>query len=186
MKRPLKSEAQASDSLKLAREAALKAAYAITVGGASKEEAMTDDVLGHTFATGALEFASTLVSEATTNALAQDERYVSHLATGWNLERLAVMDRLILRLACAELWKVPGTPPKVVLSEFVRLAETYGSSESRKFVNGVLAKVLPTSPKADWTPPGPMEKPKRRKVALQIEPVATETAGKKWVIKSDR
>ena len=59
------------------------------------------------------------------------------VTTNWRLERLAVIDRSVLRLAAAEL-KAGETPPRVVIQEAVRLAERYGTLKSAKFVNGVL------------------------------------------------
>jgi len=62
---------------------------------------------------------------------------LADVTTNWRLERLAVVDRCILRLAGAELLQ-GTTPPRVVIQEAVHLAERYGSVRSAKFVNGVL------------------------------------------------
>jgi N utilization substance protein B len=62
---------------------------------------------------------------------------LAEVTTNWRLERLAVVDRCILRLAGAELLQ-GTTPPRVVIQEAVHLAERYGSVRSAKFVNGVL------------------------------------------------
>lgn len=56
----------------------------------------------------------------------------------WRMERLAAIDRGVLRLAAAELLFVEEIPPKVAIQEAVRLAEQYGGGESPRFVNGVL------------------------------------------------
>ncbi len=56
----------------------------------------------------------------------------------WRLERLALLDRGILRIAAAELICFDEIPPKVSIQEAVRLAERYSGSESPGFVNGVL------------------------------------------------
>ncbi len=62
---------------------------------------------------------------------------LSEVTTNWRLDRLAVVDRSVLRLAAAELAR-GETPPRVVIQESVRLAERYGTVKSAKFVNGVL------------------------------------------------
>jgi N utilization substance protein B len=62
---------------------------------------------------------------------------LADVTTNWRLERLAVVDRCILRLGGAELLQ-GTTPPRVVIQEAVHLAERYGSVRSAKFVNGVL------------------------------------------------
>jgi len=67
-------------------------------------------------------------------------------AKNWRLERMAVIDRAILRLAACEL-RAGKTPPKVVLDEAVELAKTFSSQEAASFVNGVLDAVLKSLPK---------------------------------------
>ena len=60
---------------------------------------------------------------------------------GWPLDRMAVVDRLVLRLAVAELLDPDGPPVAVVIDEAVELAKTYSTEESGRFVNGVLSTV---------------------------------------------
>jgi N utilization substance protein B len=62
---------------------------------------------------------------------------LTEVTMNWRLERLAVVDRSVLRLGAAELHR-GETPPRVVIQEAVRLAERYGTLKSAKFVNGVL------------------------------------------------
>lgn len=59
----------------------------------------------------------------------------------WRLERLAALDRNILRLGVVELRYVEEIPGKVAITEAIRLAERYGSDDSGAFVNGVLDSV---------------------------------------------
>ena len=56
----------------------------------------------------------------------------------WRMDRLALLDRGILRIAAAELICFDDIPPKVSIQEAVRLADRYGGPESPRFVNGVL------------------------------------------------
>ena len=70
-----------------------------------------------------------------------DARIQKHL-TNWNLARLSVMDRNILRLGVAELAYIEDVPPRVTIREMIRLAERYGTPESPRFVNGVLDAVM--------------------------------------------
>jgi N utilization substance protein B len=62
---------------------------------------------------------------------------LTDVTMNWRLERLAVVDRCVLRLGAAELQRAE-TPPRVVIQEAVHLAERYGTLKSAKFVNGVL------------------------------------------------
>lgn len=65
---------------------------------------------------------------------------------GWTLERLPVLDLLVLRLGVAEL-RCTDTPTGVVLAEAVDLASRYGTDESAKFVNGVLGAIARDEPR---------------------------------------
>ncbi|HXC25437.1 MAG TPA: transcription antitermination factor NusB [Gemmatimonadaceae bacterium] len=62
---------------------------------------------------------------------------LASVTTNWRLSRLGAIERSVLRLAAAEFTQ-GTTPPRVVIKESMRLAERYGSSESARFVNGVL------------------------------------------------
>ncbi len=68
------------------------------------------------------------------------DRAIAERLRGWTIERLPVLDLLVLRLAVAEL-QVTDTPTGVVLAEAVDLASRYGTDESAKFVNGVLGAI---------------------------------------------
>jgi N utilization substance protein B len=59
----------------------------------------------------------------------------------WRLERMAAVDRNLLRLALYELFHQPDIPTKVVINEAVELAKRYGSEDSGAFVNGILDRL---------------------------------------------
>ncbi|MFJ8262093.1 transcription antitermination factor NusB [Rummeliibacillus sp. NPDC094406] len=58
----------------------------------------------------------------------------------WSFDRLAKIERTILRLAAYELMYTPEIPKSVVLNEAIELSKTFGDEKSSKFVNGVLSK----------------------------------------------
>ncbi len=60
----------------------------------------------------------------------------------WTLDRLAVIDRSVLRIAATEMLHLDDIPPKVAVQEAIHLAERYGGEESARFVNGVLDGLL--------------------------------------------
>jgi transcription antitermination protein NusB len=78
-----------------------------------------------------------------TSTKEQAERRIAAASVGWPLERMAVIDRLVLRLAVAELIDPAGPPPAVVIDEAVELAKTYSTDDSGRFVNGILAAIAP-------------------------------------------
>jgi transcription antitermination factor NusB len=59
----------------------------------------------------------------------------------WDLDRMAVVDRNILRLAVYELGWRTETPPRVVINEAIEIAKKFGSRESGRFINGILDRV---------------------------------------------
>ena len=69
------------------------------------------------------------------------DRRIAAAAVGWPLDRLAVVDRLVLRLAVAELLNRDGPPVAVVIDEAVELAKAYSTEESGGFVNGILSTI---------------------------------------------
>jgi len=69
-----------------------------------------------------------------------DEK-ISECATNWQLKRMAVIDRNVLRIGVFELLYTSDIPPKVAINEAVELAKKYGDIESSKFVNGILDKI---------------------------------------------
>lgn len=70
------------------------------------------------------------------------DRKIQDALTNWRLERLAAIDRNILRLAAAELYYVEEVPPLVSIQQAISLAEKYGTAESARFINGVLDALL--------------------------------------------
>ena len=86
------------------------------------------------------DFAEPLVEGVHRNLAAIDGK-ISEYATNWQLNRMAVIDRNILRMGVYELKFSEGIPPKVAINEAVELAKKYGDLESSKFVNGILDKI---------------------------------------------
>ncbi len=68
--------------------------------------------------------------------------YIADAARNWRVERLAIIDRLVLRLAVHELLDYPGTPPRVVIDEAIELARVYSGEDAARFVNGVIDGVF--------------------------------------------
>jgi transcription antitermination protein NusB len=66
---------------------------------------------------------------------------ITAASVGWPLDRMAVIDRLVLRLAVAELLDGDGPPLAVVIDEAVELVKTYSTDESGSFVNGILSTI---------------------------------------------
>jgi transcription antitermination protein NusB len=130
-----------------AREAALQILYFWEVGRTSPDAALEAYFAEHDpEATPAVrEYADTLVRGTTGDVAALDEAIAAHSAH-WRIERLAVIDRMILRLAVWELRHEPDTPAPVVIDEAIELARTFSTDDSVRFVNGVLDAIRKTLP----------------------------------------
>lgn len=89
------------------------------------------------------EFTGRLVFGVNQNLDSIDEK-ISSYATNWQLKRMAIIDRNILRLGLYELLYADDIPPKVTINEAVELAKKFGDVESSKFVNGILDKIHKT------------------------------------------
>ena len=125
-----------------ARECALKILYQIDVTNGSVDEALgnfwsyceeEDDAQ-------LKEFVATLVNGARENLKTIDAE-ISHFALNWQMHRMPVVDRNILRLAAFELLYLSDIPAKVSINEAIELAKKYGDKDSGKFVNAVLDKI---------------------------------------------
>lgn len=74
----------------------------------------------------------------TARHLHEIDAWIDEAASNWRIERLAVIDRIILRLGAFELAHEPDTPRAVVISEAVELAKRFSAADAPKFINGVL------------------------------------------------
>jgi N utilization substance protein B len=82
-------------------------------------------------------YANQLI-EGTRQHLADIDRLITAHADNWDMKRMAVIDRNILRLGAFELLYLDGVPPKVCINEAIELAKRFGDAESGKFINGIL------------------------------------------------
>ena len=88
-------------------------------------------------------FANALVAGTIGRVAEIDELIAAH-PKNWRIERMAVIDRLVLRLAIYELLTEPDTPAKVIINEALELARTFSGEEPVPFINGVLDAVRKT------------------------------------------
>ncbi len=124
-----------------ARELALQAMYA---------RELSDDPIRHVEAyvidpsdipEELKKFARTLFQIST---LHKDEldNYIKEKSENWDFERIAIIDRLIIRMAISEFLYFEDIPPKVSISEAIEIAKKYSTDDSSAFVNGILDAVL--------------------------------------------
>ena len=130
-----------------ARECALKILYAIDI--TKEEPKVCIDMFwknNEDVEPDVRDFADSLVLGVAKNGTFVDD-LISKYTTNWQLKRMAVIDRNILRFATYELLFAEEIPPKVSINEAIDIAKKYGDKDSGKFVNGVLDKINKTEAK---------------------------------------
>lgn len=130
-----------------AREYALKILYQIDITGESFEDVLTNfwqDLSEKRPDSQLRDFVNVLVSGVAKDLNTIDKQITS-LAKNWQMHRMAVIDRNILRLAAFELLYLADIPRKVSINEAIELAKKFGDKDSGKFVNGILDKIEKTN-----------------------------------------
>jgi len=94
------------------------------------------------------KFARDLVDLVRVNR-AEIDKMIESCAEHWDMKRMAVVDRNILRLGVAEIVHSGDVPAKVAINEAIELAKKFGDSESSRFVNGVLDQIAKKHAPAD-------------------------------------
>ena len=125
-----------------ARERAMQAVYAFTVGGHDADyvvESVIDVQLGSDdeskrFATRLFLKTLDLTDEADT--------LVDRHTKNWELSRIALVDRILLRMAICEMLHFEDIPPKVTINEAIEVAKRFSTGKSGQFINGILDAIL--------------------------------------------
>jgi N utilization substance protein B len=142
----------------LARDWALQCLYYIEVGDHHEETAAAAFWEHFHPQDKASAYFFRLVSGVRTHQEELDA-YISRFSEHWRLERMAAVDRAILRLALFELLHCPEVPPKVAVNEAVELGKRFGAENSGAFINGILDSFLKSTPPLGAAPPAALQKP---------------------------
>lgn len=174
-------------SRRRAREAALKALYQIEVGQVLVRDALFELRENNDLSDDLFNYAEGLVRHVTAHQTEIDELITAHLKD-WELHRIAIVDKNVMRIATAELLYEPQIPPAVTLNEAIEIVRKYSTIESGKFMNGVLGSLLYDTPKANWDPSSSEEEtaePDEPVVEEEVSPEEAETirAGA-WKVRS--
>ncbi len=121
------------------REYALQILYAQQYNPLPLMDAIAE--VSETFGYKPGDFALAIVRSCTEHEDELDELIKKNLRS-WNIDRIAVMDKLIIRMGLTELLYFPDIPPEATLNEAVELSRKFGTDKSVKFVNGMLDVLL--------------------------------------------
>ena len=123
-----------------AREVALHILYQMEITKADFEAAFNNYLEHNPQQEEVIKFARELSCGVGTKHENIDSLIKKHVKN-WDIGRMAIIDRNILRIACFELLFVDEIPPKVSINEAIELAKKFGDIDSPRFVNGVLDKI---------------------------------------------
>ncbi len=159
-------------SRRKAREAALQALYKIEIAKSPIATAVAEMREHADLADYLTDYAERLISGVRNNQASLDAR-LSRIILEYDYDRVAVVDKNVLRIAAFELFFEPSIPPAVTIDEAIEIARKYSTVESGKFVNGVLGKLLEESPKANWDPASvpPEDRPEEEPVEVIDEEI---------------
>ena len=120
-----------------AREYALQVLYQVDIRRGDSAQILKEFWDTHQPPAEVKAFARQL-AEGTIQHAREIDQLISAHANNWDIKRMAVVDRNILRLGVFELRYVDDVPPTVCINEAIELAKRFGDAESAKFINGIL------------------------------------------------
>lgn len=129
----------------------MRALYEIEIGHADTTSALQVTLDEANLPSDMAAYAERLVRGIRGNIAIIDHKLAT-IIKDYDYNRIAAVDRNVLRVAAYELLEVPEIPPAVTINEAIEIAKRYSTAESGKFVNGILGRLLQDSPKANWDP----------------------------------
>ena len=124
-----------------AREVALQLLYQLDVQGENNPESHLPEFWArHPVDREVRDFAEVLIRGAKLHEPKIDE-LISQFAENWELDRMAVVDRNILRQGVFEILWMEDVPPKVAINEALEVAKKFSTHESSRFINGILDRI---------------------------------------------
>jgi len=125
-----------------ARERTMQALYAFELGSGDAQHVLANVIKKHLEKDPeSLDFAKSLFLR-TIDFTAEADELVIKYAQNWDISRIALVDRILLRLAMCEMLSFEDIPPKVTINEAIEIAKRYSTAKSGQFINGILDSVL--------------------------------------------
>lgn len=122
------------------REKVLQILYAYEMNGEGLSY-LTEGILTDLEQEEDREFCRALVYKIVASKKTLDER-IAERVDNWELNRIALIDKLLLRMAISEILFFPDIPPKVSINEVIEIAKNFSTPNSGKFINGILDTIL--------------------------------------------
>ncbi|MDO8548598.1 MAG: transcription antitermination factor NusB [Ignavibacteria bacterium] len=122
------------------REKVLQILYAYEVNS-DGHQATIDSLFEEIKEEGYKEFATDLIIKVIKHTTELDNKIKERVAN-WEMNRIALIDKILLRIGICELIYFPDIPPKVSINESIEIAKEYSTARSGKFINGILDAIL--------------------------------------------
>lgn len=125
---------------RLVREKVLQILYAFEINNENLK-VLTDSLLAEVKEKSDREFGESLINKVLINKEELDKKITGRVSN-WEMSRIALIDKLLLRMALCELFYFPDIPPKVTINEAIEISKEFSTAGSGKFINGILDAVL--------------------------------------------
>ncbi|PKL83405.1 MAG: transcription antitermination factor NusB [Ignavibacteriae bacterium HGW-Ignavibacteriae-3] len=122
------------------REKVLQVLYAYEFNGEGLT-VLTNGILSDVSNENDINFAKQLINKVVGSRKVLDD-LIRTRVENWEMERIALIDRILIRIGIAELYFFPEIPPKVSINEVIDIAKDYSTANSGKFINGILDAIL--------------------------------------------
>jgi transcription antitermination protein NusB len=132
---------------RIIREKVLQLLYAFEMNNENKV-VMIKEILSDVEENADKEFANNLINQVFLHENELDE-LIKGKVDNWDLSRIALIDRILLRMGICEILYFSDIPPKVSINESIEIAKVYSTSSSGKFINGILDAILDDLKKDD-------------------------------------
>jgi len=125
---------------RILREKVLQVLYAYELNGEGLTN-LTNGILSDLTSIPDIDFAKKLIDSVVANTKDLDA-IIQEKVSNWEMDRIALIDRILLRIGISEIMNFPDIPPKVTINEVIEIAKDYSTSNSNKFINGILDAFL--------------------------------------------
>jgi N utilization substance protein B len=125
---------------RIVREKVLQILYAYEMNR-DNLRALTTEILSEISDEIDRKFARDLISKVLSNIESLDSRIIERV-TNWEMNRIALIDKILIRMGICEILHFPDIPPKVSINESIEIAKDYSTAGSGKFINGILDAIL--------------------------------------------
>ena len=119
-----------------AREATMQALYALEINNGYPQDVL--ELCDDSFNNSENDIYTRELFNCVVEKQSWADDLISQCLENWEYGRVAILDKILLRMGVSEIYHIDDVPPKVSISEMVEIAKVYSTEESSSFVNGIL------------------------------------------------